>query len=216
MKRVERLFALAEHLRGRRTGTTASALAERFGVGVRTIYRDLDALRVADLPIIAERGRGGGVALDRSYTLPPVNFNGREAAVLVASMEWLLQAKIVPLVGAAEAALDKVRSALPIAGQRELARVRAALRFTGVPAQSCSEAVRLEVERAWFEGLVLRVEYAGSNGPSHRRIRLRNIVMTRSETLLNCDDLDLGAPRQFLLHRVVAARCLGSHQPFEA
>src|SRR3954451_21569821 len=84
MSRTERLFALAEYLRGRRTGVTAETLAERFGVTVRTIYRDLDALRAASLPIGAERGRGGGYALDRNYTLPPVNFTAREAALVIA------------------------------------------------------------------------------------------------------------------------------------
>ena len=73
MRRTERLFALAEHLRGRRTGVTAETLADRFGVTIRTIYRDLDALRETSMPIAAERGRGGGYALDKSYSLPPVN-----------------------------------------------------------------------------------------------------------------------------------------------
>src|SRR5207344_1756165 len=84
VERTRRLFALTEYLRGRRTGVTAEALAERFQVTVRTIYRDLDSLRDAALPIAAERGRGGGYALDRSYSLPPVNFTAREAALLVA------------------------------------------------------------------------------------------------------------------------------------
>src|SRR5262249_34375836 len=83
MRRTERLFAMAEYLRGRRTGVTAEALAERFGVTVRTVYRDLDSLRDASLPLLAERGRGGGYALDKAYSLPPVNFTSREAAVLV-------------------------------------------------------------------------------------------------------------------------------------
>lgn len=61
MRRTERLFALAEHLRGRRTGVTADTLAERFSVTVRTVYRDLDTLRAASLPVSAERGRGGGL-----------------------------------------------------------------------------------------------------------------------------------------------------------
>src|SRR6187402_1914984 len=55
MQRTQRLFALAEYLRGRRTGVTAEVLAERFGVTLRTIYRDLDTLRLASLPLAAER-----------------------------------------------------------------------------------------------------------------------------------------------------------------
>ena len=58
----------------RRTGVTAEELSERFGVTLRTIYRDLASLRTAAMPIRGERGRGGGIALDRAYTLPPVNF----------------------------------------------------------------------------------------------------------------------------------------------
>ncbi len=68
MRRTERLFALAEYLRGRRTGVTADVLAERFGVTARTMYRDLDSLRAAAMPVSAERGRGGGYALDRAYS----------------------------------------------------------------------------------------------------------------------------------------------------
>ena len=83
MRRTERLFALAEYLRGRRTGVTAGQLAERFDVTLRTIYRDLDSLRAADMPLHADRGRGGGFALDRAYSLPPVNFTAREAALLL-------------------------------------------------------------------------------------------------------------------------------------
>ncbi len=71
MQKKARLFALAEHLRARRTGVTAESLAAKFGVTVRTIYRDLDALREASLPLHADRGPGGGYALDKSYTLPP-------------------------------------------------------------------------------------------------------------------------------------------------
>ena len=99
MKRTERLFALAEHLRARRTGVTAEALAERFGVTVRTIYRDLDTLRAASLPLAAERGRGGGYALDKSYTLPPVNFTAREAALLVALGRFATEMRLLPFTG---------------------------------------------------------------------------------------------------------------------
>src|ERR1700733_10355039 len=109
MRRTERLFALAEVLRGRRTGVTAEALAERFSVTVRTIYRDLDALRAASMPVAAERGRGGGYALDRDYSLPPVNFTAREAALLVALGRHAIDMRLLPFTETLDSALDKVR-----------------------------------------------------------------------------------------------------------
>src|SRR5260370_39182188 len=102
---------MAEYLRGRRTGTTADAIAERFGVTVRTAYRDLTSLRDAELPLVADRGRGGGYALDRNYTLPPVNFNAREAAVLISAGEWLAQMRVLPFSAALHSAPHKARPA---------------------------------------------------------------------------------------------------------
>jgi len=83
MRKQSRLFAIAEALRARRTGVTAGELAQRFGVTLRTIYRDLDALQDAGLPLRADRGRGGGYALDKSYQLPPINLTAREAALQI-------------------------------------------------------------------------------------------------------------------------------------
>ena len=40
---------------------TASELAEKLEVSVRTIYRDLDALSAAGIPVYATHGTGGGV-----------------------------------------------------------------------------------------------------------------------------------------------------------
>src|SRR4051812_31399273 len=96
MRRQARLFAITDFLRARRTGVTAAMLAERFGVTLRTIYRELDLLRSADLPLHAEQGRGGGYALDRHYSLPPINLSAREAAVLVAIGTQAIQMRLVP------------------------------------------------------------------------------------------------------------------------
>ncbi len=206
MRRTARLFAIAEHLRSRRTGTTAEALAERFGVTVRTIYRDLDALRDAELPVLAERGRGGGYALDRAYTLPPVNFNAREAALLVAVGSWVTEMRVVPFTETIDAALDKVRAALGVAGQRELASHMKTLKFVGIPARASSPDVRRVLEQAWFEHRPMRIRYRDADGvPTERTVRVRSVVMERTETLVNCDDLDKGQARQFKLDRIERA-----------
>ncbi len=206
MVRQTRLFALAEYLRGRRTGVTAGELAERFRVTVRTIYRDLDTLRAADLPLSSERGRGGGYALDKTYSLPPVNFTSREAALLWTLGRFAREMRLLPFADTLQNGLDKVRAALSASAQRELLQLMEGLTFTGVPAPAIPEAVRAAVERAWFEKAPLRLRYRGADGQvSERHVRVEQVVLERSLTLLNCVDLDKGAPRQFRLDRVLAA-----------
>ncbi|HTU60098.1 MAG TPA: WYL domain-containing protein, partial [Polyangiales bacterium] len=170
--------------------------------------RDLDALRDAEFPLNSERGRGGGVAHDRSYTLPPVNFSAREAALIIAACEWLARMKILPFAETLNSALDKVRAALSASAQRRLIEHLETLEFVGVPARTCTPAVQRVVERAWFEGADLRIDYAGSHGMTTRRVRLHTVVMERGETLLNCIDLDKSEPRQFKLDRIKTASVL--------
>jgi predicted DNA-binding transcriptional regulator YafY len=206
MRRRERLFAITEYLRGRRTGVTAEALAERFGVTLRTIYRDLDSLRDAELPVRADRGRGGGYALDRAYTLPPVNFTPREAALLVRLGQFAAEMRLLPFADTLAGALDKVRGALSTSAQRELIELMDAIQFIGVPAHGAPPAVRRAVEQAWFERQPLRIRYQGADyGVSSRVVRIVSVILERGVTLLNCDDLDKGEPRQFRLDRVIEA-----------
>jgi len=206
MRRRERLFAITEYLRGRRSGVTAQDLAERFGVTLRTIYRDLDSLRDAELPVRADRGRGGGYALDRAYTLPPINFTPREAALLVTLGRFASEMRLLPFTDTLANALDKVRGALSASAQRELIPLCDAIQFVGVPAHSTRPQVRKAVEQAWFEHLPLKLHYQGSNHViSSRLVRIASVVMDGHITYLNCDDLDKNERRQLRLDRVLAA-----------
>ncbi len=214
MRRTERLFALAEYLRGRRTGVTAEVLAERFGVTLRTIYRDLDALRDASLPLSAERGRGGGYALDRSYSLPPVNFTAREAALLVALGRFAINTRLLPFSDTLESALDKVRSALSTSAQRELLTRLKELSFHGVPALPSKKSVRAALERAWFEQQPLRITYVnGDFIESRRDVRIEGVLMDRHETRIDAVNLETDERRHFRLDRIEHAELLGPASP---
>lgn len=206
MKQRARLFAIAELMRGRRTGVTAEALAERFDVTLRTIYRDLDALRDAGLPVRAERGRGGGYSLDKSYTLPPVNFTAREAAVLLTVSRYAKEMRLLPFLETLGSAMDKVQGALTTSAQRELVTHMRELSFVGVPSLAVPPQVRRAVEQAWFERAPLHIRYRGA-GPAggettERDVRIRNVTFERGTTLLNCDDLGKGEQRQFRMDRI--------------
>ncbi|HTR55567.1 MAG TPA: HTH domain-containing protein [Kofleriaceae bacterium] len=209
MRKKSRLFAIAEALRARRTGVTAAELANRFGVTLRTIYRDLEALQDAGMPIRADRGRGGGYALDKNYQLPPVNFTAREAALLVALARMAVEQRLMPFHGAIARAADKVRAALSTSAQRELLGLVGELQVVGVPALPAPPAVRDAIETAWFEGRSLRIVYAKSAWQtSPRHVRIRNLVFDRQVTLLNCVDLENGQDRQFRLDRITQAQVL--------
>ena len=203
MRRKTRLFALAEALRARRTGVTAAQLAERFGVTLRTIYRDLETLQEAGMPIKADRGRGGGYALDKSYQLPPINFTAREAALLVALSRLALEQRLIPFPRAIESAIDKVRGALGTSAQRELLEHVGQLQLVGVPALPIPAAVRDALETAWFEARPMRIVYEKKPWQlSPRLVRLKSLVFDRQITLLNCVDLETGNDRQFRLDKI--------------
>jgi len=217
MRRQTRLFAIAEYLRGRRTGVTAESLADRFGVTIRTIYRDLDALRDASLPVQADRGRGGGYALDRSYSLPPVNFTAREAALLVAVGQWATEMRLLPFSDTLAGALDKVRGALTASAQRELGEQIKKLRFLGIPSAAVRPQIRRTVEQAWFEQQPLRIEYRHANFErSAHWVVIRGVLIERTMTVLECEDLESTETRGFRLDRIERAMVVAAsadHRP---
>jgi predicted DNA-binding transcriptional regulator YafY len=138
--------------------------------------------------------------------LPPVNFTAREAALLVALGRFAIEMRLLPFADTLEAALDKVRAALSTSAQRELLTRLSELSFHGVPGLPIKKAVRVALERAWFEQRPLRIVYVdGSFVEKSRTIRVVGVLMERRETRLDAIDLETDERRHFRLDRIVHA-----------
>src|SRR5690606_13243396 len=83
--RLERLDLLASRLKAEEPMTVAGLAAE-FGVSARTLFRDLAILRERGLPVEADRGRGGGVRLHRTWGIGRLTLSYREAVDLLVSL----------------------------------------------------------------------------------------------------------------------------------
>ena len=68
---------------------TAPELAEEFGVSVRTIYRDIDTMSAAGIPIYMQGGRKGGIYLLEGYRLDKVTLSKTEQAEILLALQGL-------------------------------------------------------------------------------------------------------------------------------
>src|SRR5436305_7625031 len=91
---------------------TAGELARRLEVSERTIYRDMDALSAAGVPVYAERGVNGGWVLPETYRTNLTGLNEAEVQALFVAKPLRLLADL-GLHDASEAALVKLLVAMP-------------------------------------------------------------------------------------------------------
>jgi len=88
---LETLFLLLKSKK-----TTAHSLARRFEVSVRTIYRDIDTLSLAGIPVYCTRGNGGGIFLDEEYLLERNFLTHTEKEQMTAALQLLKSTNLFP------------------------------------------------------------------------------------------------------------------------
>jgi len=90
---VSRLFEMIYILLNKKT-VTAKELAERFGVSTRTIYRDVDTLSLAGIPIYTEKGKGGGISLLPDFVLNKSILSEQEQNEILSALQGLSAVKV--------------------------------------------------------------------------------------------------------------------------
>ena len=204
MNRIDRLYALVEELRaaGPR-GRTAGRLAQHFEVSVRTIERDLSALGQAGVPLATKQGRTGGYTLDRSMSLPPLNFTPREAAAVAVALS---RSDHVLFARDARSAMQKIVAAMP---QRALDEARATAEKVRLIVQRGADPDAEIAETIWRavrDNHVLRIRYVDVGGvETEREVEPQHVVVGPQGSYLTAWCHLRGGDRVFRMDRITSA-----------
>lgn len=206
--RLNRLEELKGLLKSREH-VTAAALADEMGVSLRTLNRDLDVLRSHGVPIESDRGRGGGLRLQRAWTLGRLHLSAEEAIDLLLSIAIaermnspLLLQQLAPIkrkiVGAfAESYQSRIRALRKriLVGQPASAAVMAS--FTAPPRALTG------IAQAFFNMRCITITYADQNGVvTEREIEPHFLYLNVPVWYLLVWDKLRGAVRYFRVDRI--------------
>ncbi len=159
MNRIDRLTAILIHLQTKRV-VKAQELADRFGISLRTVYRDVRALEEAGVPIGAEAGVGYFL---EDYHLPPVMFTNAEASALVFGAKLMDTLADASLREPFQSALYKLKSVLKRSEKEHLEELEMQVAVLGRsrPVPVVDELLN-RIQVATVQQRVLRIDYRAS------------------------------------------------------
>jgi predicted DNA-binding transcriptional regulator YafY len=166
--KADRLISILLLLQSRRQ-CSARILAEQLEVSERTIYRDVDALCAAGVPIYAERGSNGGIVLADGYRRALMNFGDDEIRALFISGASPLAD--LGLERGLDRALEKLHGALAnvqrYAAEKARARIHVDQRRWNQPEPP--REVLAALRRAVWDDRCVRMRYEDRNRESSTR-----------------------------------------------
>lgn len=91
---LERLISIIYILMNKGT-VTAGELSARFEVSTRTIYRDIEALSIAGIPVYCKKGKNGGISLTEEFVLNKMLITKEEQQEILAALVGLNETEVV-------------------------------------------------------------------------------------------------------------------------
>jgi predicted DNA-binding transcriptional regulator YafY len=205
--RLLRLLGLLQ----RRPYWSGPELADRLGVGVRTLRRDAERLRGLGYLVESAPGPGGGYRLGVGTDLPPLLLDDEEAMAVAVVLGVSASAAIPGIERPALATLDRIDRLLPPRLRTQLAALRATTVALSSPRQVVVPPERLILlaracdgcERAVFG---YRTRYGAE---AERRVEPHRLVATERLWYLVAHDLDRADWRTFRVDRMADVRLTG-------
>jgi len=158
---INRLFQIIYILLEKKS-TTAGELAEHFEVSTRTIYRDVDVLSYAGVPIYMSKGHGGGIHLMENYTLNKALISDLESKNLLLAIKTMRATQYPEL----DRIIEKMGAIFNNASNYDLIEVD----FSPWGSSPNEQDKFNSVKHAMLQQNVIRFDYV--NGQGHRSNRL--------------------------------------------
>jgi predicted DNA-binding transcriptional regulator YafY len=202
--RADRLLSILMLLQVHRK-MTACDLARRLEVCERTIHRDMEALGSAGVPVLAERGAGGGWRLLEGYRTNLTGLNEVEVQALFLTKPPRLLADL-GLEKASDAALLKLLAALPAMQRNGAEYVRQRIHVDVAGWRQAEEAVPLLplLQEAIWQGRKLRFTYQRGDGVAVERV-VDPLGLVAKGSIWYMVAAVEGEPRSYRVSRVQAA-----------
>jgi predicted DNA-binding transcriptional regulator YafY len=201
--RASRLVAVLVHLQ-QRGPSTARQLAEQLEVSVRTIYRDVEALQAAGVPLWTEPGARGGIRLVEGWDASPGGLTAEEASALFLAGAPAAAAEL-GLTTVLTAAQTKVLATLPPELHARATRVRERFHIDAPDWFASADDVPLlpVVADAVWTARRIDVRYGRGPRPVARRLDPLGLVLKAGTWyLVACHR---GEPRTYRMSRIQKA-----------
>lgn len=202
--RADRLLSMMILLQARGR-MTAEDLAVELEVSERTIYRDIDALSIAGVPVYTQSGVNGGVFLDDNYRLTLNSLSLDEIRSLFISGASSALADL-GMQSTVEDSLLKLLSALPSMHRNEAERVRNRLHIDQRHwFQTIDPPPFLnQLQEAIWNDRIVRLQYGAFSGEAnHRDVEAYALVTKANIWYFVCRRLDNGEMRSYRVSRII-------------
>jgi predicted DNA-binding transcriptional regulator YafY len=197
-----RLLRLLSLLQSRREWASAD-LAERLGVAVRTVRRDVGRLRSLGYPVHATLGVGGGYRLGAGAAMPPLLLDDEEAVAVAVGLRTAAGGSVAGIEEASVRALAKLEQVLPSRLRHRVNALHTATATITGPGPVVSAQVLTAVADACRRHEGLRFDYTDHTGDaSLRAVEPRRLVFGGRRWYLLAWDLDRRDWRTFRVDRI--------------
>lgn len=201
--KINRLLEIVTMLLNRET-VTAKELSDRFNVSTRTIYRDIDVLSSAGVPVYTNKGNSGGISLLEDYTLNKTMLSKSESEGLLLSLK-AMGATSYPEV---DIILEKISSIFKGNHAHDWIEVD----FEGWSSKVNEQDRFSKIRDAILGKQVISFDYINGNGiKSSRSAEPVKLIWSGNTWYLIAYCLKRNAHRMFRLSRIKNVQIMGQH-----